>query len=342
MQKMNSINPKSIVNGQMSIVTQAHIPVLLDKVLEILEPKPGEVFVDGTVDGGGHMSAILEKMKFCGTYMAIDLDNNILTDTRMRMTTKLEALGIATDGLNILWTEGNYRDAPEFIKANGISSADKFLLDLGFSSIQLSAGRGFSYRSEMSAEPLDMRYSTEGGVTVADVVNSMREDELADIIFKYGEERFSRKIAKQILMKRAESRVITVGELVECIEKAVPAHFRKGVKDVISRTFQALRIYINGELENLESILQKIPEIMSQGGRVAIITFHSLEDRMVKNSFKALKEKGLAEIITKRPIIPESEEITENPRSRSSKLRAVIIKKSKIKNQNNNAKSKNE
>ena len=317
---------KSNINGQMSIVRK-HTPVLLNRVLEVLDPCPGDVVIDGTADGGGHMWAILEKMKFSGTYVAVDLDKDILAETRMLVTTRLESLGLVTKGLKIFWIEGNYRDLPELLKSNGAVKADKFLLDLGFSSIQLVSGRGFSYKPEMAAEPLDMRYSTGKGITAADVVNTLREDELADIVWRYGEERFSRRVAKQIVTRRASGRILTVGELAECAKRAVPGHFRRGIKDVVSRTFQAFRIYVNGELENLESILQTMPSLMKPGGRAAIISFHSLEDRMVKNVFREMEKGNRAEIITKKPIVPDELEAAENPRSRSSKLRAVLMKK---------------
>lgn len=314
---------ESSVNSHASDVP--HVPVLLNEVIDLLQPLPGDVFVDGTTNGGGHMEAILENMKYSGTYVAVDLDEEILTHTKHTLTTKLEIMGIGTEGLNIVWVADNYGNLEEILKDNEINKADKLLLDLGFSSKHLEAGRGFSYKPEMEDEPLDMRYSTKAGFTASQVVNSLREEELADIIWRYGEERFSRKIASQILVKRKKERIVTVGDLVECIKKGIPEYFKKGTKDVISRVFQALRIYVNGELDNLEKILNAIPIIMNDGGRVAIISFHSLEDRMVKQSFKNLCDSGGAERITKKPIVAEESEIMDNPKSKSAKLRAIEI-----------------
>src|SRR3989344_1237429 len=284
-----------------------HVPVLLNQVLETLDPKPGETFVDGTTDGGGHMEAIIEQMGFKGIYIAVDLDSQMLESTRQRILEKLKAVG--ADRMNIVWANANYRDLLEVMRKADVKKTDKLLLDLGFSSEQLVAGRGFAYRPENAAEAL----------------HSLKEDELADIFWKYGEERFSRRVAKQIVMSRERERIMTVGALTECVKRAVPRFFKKGERDTIARVFQSLRIYVNGELESLESILQDLPDIVKSGGRAGIISFHSLEDRMVKNAFKKLVDDGKAKLIAKKPIAPNEEEIVHNPRSRSSKLRAIEI-----------------
>ena len=269
------------------------------------------------------MEAIIEQMGFKGIYIAVDLDSQMLESTRQRILEKLKAVG--ADRMNIVWANANYRDLLEVMRKADVKKTDKLLLDLGFSSEQLVAGRGFAYRPENAAEPLDMRYSKDSGVSAAEALHSLKEDELADIFWKYGEERFSRRVAKQIVMSRERERIMTVGALTECVKRAVPRFFKKGERDTIARVFQSLRIYVNGELESLESILQDLPDIVKSGGRAGIISFHSLEDRMVKNAFKKLVDDGKAKLIAKKPIAPNEEEIVHNPRSRSSKLRAIEI-----------------
>jgi 16S rRNA (cytosine1402-N4)-methyltransferase len=236
---------------------------------------------------------------------------------------------------------GNYADLPEIFKkihrplkkSEGLK-ADGLIIDLGFSSEQIEqSGRGFSFLKD---EPLIMRYADEG-LTAAEVINSFSEKDLADILWRYGEERFSRQIAPKIIEERKRKRILTTFELVEIIKKAVPKKYERGRIHPATRVFQALRIYVNRELENLETLLKKLdPEtdvlhrcgagkILNNKGRVAIISFHSLEDRLVKNYFKQMAKKGYAEILTKKPITPTKEEIKNNPRSRSAKMRAVKI-----------------
>lgn len=216
----------------------------------------------------------------------------------------------------------NYADLPEILKENNLPKADGLLLDLGFSSAQLEkSGRGFSF---LRNEILDMRYELKkGGLTAAEIINSLSEKELADVIFKYGEEGFARKIAKKIIEERKQKRILTTFDLVNAVKKTV---FGNKLPLAITRTFQAVRIYVNKELENLESILKNLQKIVKPKGRVAIISFHSLEDRLVKNCFKKLAKEGKAEILTKKPIRPSEGEIKRNPRSRSAKLRAITTK----------------
>ena len=310
-----------------------HIPVLLNEALEVLDPKSGEFIIDGTTDGGGHLEAIIGKMK-AGTVLAVDWDKDILDRTKDRLNSKFK---IQNSELDIHWENKNYANIPEILKERNLPKADGLLLDLGFSTEHLESHIGFSYAEKYIDEPLDMRYErygADGGVsgdaraTASDVVNSLREEELADIIYKYGEERFSRYIAKRIVEAREKQSIITVKDLVEAIKKAVPKFFKKGEKDMIARTFQALRIYVNQELENVENILKNLTGkegVMNKGGRVAIISFHSLEDRIVKNHFKEMERAGTAKILTKKPISPKEDEIKRNPASRSAKLRAIQI-----------------
>ncbi len=304
----------------------AHIPVLLKEVLEVLDPKSGQFIVDGTTDGGGHLEAIIERMEE-GKILAVDWDRDILEATKERIQEKFST---KKSGVRVVWIADNYTDIPVILEATNLGHADGLLLDLGFSTQHLEARQGFSYTEKAIDEPLDMRYDRyekNGNVraTASDVVNSLREEELADIIYKYGEERFSRYVAKRIVEAREGKSIITVRDLVAAIKKAVPKFFKKGEGDMIARTFQALRIYVNQELENVESILKSLPTIMEKGGKVAIITFHSLEDRIVKQAFKDMEKRGIAKILTKKPIAPTEEEIKGNPASRSAKLRAIEI-----------------
>lgn len=318
-----------------------HVPVLLKEAIEILDPKPGEFIIDGTVGAGGHAAEILKKIEPGGTLLGIDWDDSAIERAK---------LNVKGQTSKVIFVHENYADLPEILSAYGRSSegrkeknllkADGLILDLGFSSEQLSlygrspegrekSGRGFSFLKD---EPLDMRYSispTENGKwqteTAAEIINSYKETDLADIFYKYGEERFSRKIAKKIIEERRKERILTTGRLVEVVKMAVGKGYEKGRINPATRVFQALRIYVNKELENLETILKNLPEIIRPNGRVVIISFHSLEDRIVKNYFKQMEKEGKGKILTKKPIAASLEEIASNPRSRSAKLRAIRI-----------------
>ena len=293
----------------------SHVPVLLKEVVKALDPKPGEFFVDGTLGAGGHARAIIERTKGRGLFLGIDWDEKALEAFRPE---------VANRG-NVILAHGNYAEIPELLKKLQTPKIDGLVLDLGLSSDQLeSSGRGFSF---LRNEPLDMRYNRneEERPTAAQVVNSFSEEALTDIIFKYGEEKFARRIAKKIVERRHETRIMTTEELVRVIESAVPGHGKERIHPA-TRAFQALRIYVNGELQNLESILKSLPEIMEESGRAVIISFHSLEDRLVKNAFRDLTLEKKADLINKKLISPGPPEIRENPRSRSAKLRAIRFK----------------
>lgn len=269
-----------------------HKPVLLKESLEMLDPKPGEFFIDATYGSGGHSRAIKEKIGHFGKLLAIDWEK----------------------------TGENYADLPLILIKKGLPKADGLIADLGFSSEQLSSGRGFSFLKD---EPLLMTYGAEEK-PVKQIIRELAEEELADIIYKYGEERFSRQIAKEIKKRGRSKPIETTGELVKAILNAVPKSYASRVHPA-TRTFMALRIYANRELENLEILLGNLPHILKPGGRAAIISFHSLEDRIVKKYFKNLEKVGQIKILTKKPIVPTREEIKTNPRARSAKLRAVQI-----------------
>lgn len=304
----------------------AHKPVLLKEVLEYLQPKSGQVFVDGTANGGGHTFAIAERVEPNGIVIAIEWDSEIASDLEL----KVKSLKFKD---NIRVINDSYTNLKNILEQEQIKNIDGIVLDLGFSSIHLEeSGRGFSFQKD---EPLDMRYNVgdeiadklkvEGlkfkSITAAEIINTFREEDIADIIYKYGEERFSRQIAKKIIEERRKKRILTTFELVEVIKSAVPVFYRKGKINCATKTFQALRIAVNKELENLENVLSQIVEVLNFKGRIAIISFHSLEDRIVKNFFKDKAKEGVLKIITKKPVVAGEEEIKENPRARSAKLR---------------------
>lgn len=296
----------------------SHIPVLLNEVISALNPKQGEFFIDGTVGSGGHARQISEKIGNAGKLLGIDWDLKAISNLKSQM---------ANFG-NVILKHGNYADLPEILEKSGLPKADGLVVDLGFSSEQLESvdrrtGRGFSFLKD---EILDMRYFSESGLTAAEIVNSFPENKLSEIFRNFGEERFSGRIAKKIVEARRKKRILTTKDLVEIIAKAVPKNYERGRIHPATRTFQALRIFVNEELENLESFLEKIPDVLSKNGRAAVISFHSLEDRIVKNNFRKLEKEGIAEIINKKPITASENEIKENPRSRSAKLRAILIK----------------
>jgi len=293
-----------------------HVPVLLKEVIKVLDPHPGEFMIDGTLGGGGHAKALLLKMGSRGMLLGLDWDEKNLESFRR------ENEGIK-GGLTLV--HENYANLPEILEKHRLSKADGLLLDLGFSSEQLEhSGRGFSF---LKNEPLDMRYDAEDEErsTAASVISGLSEKELADIIYEYGEERFSRQIAKKIIERRRRGRITTTQELAEVIRSAVPKSYEHGRIHPATRTFQALRIYVNDELGNLKAILEKLPEIMDKDSRVAIISFHSLEDRLVKINFQNLIKGKKASFINKKPITAGREETKNNPKSRSAKLRAIKI-----------------
>lgn len=289
-----------------------HKPVLLHETIEILNPKVGAFFIDGTLGGGGHANAIVERIGKSGTLLGTDWDKEAVE--RFEKTEAQRA--------NVILRNANYDSIPEIVKNEKLGMADGLLLDLGFSSFQIEdAKRGFSFQAD---GPLDMRYAKEGA-TAGDVVNGLREEELADIFWKFGDERFSRQIAKRIVEERRREKILTTGRLRDVVTSAFPARFRNGRVNPATKVFQALRIYVNHEFENIESLLGKLQEVVRVGGRVAVITFHSTEDGIVKNAFREMVKAGKAELLTKKPIVPTREEVHENPRSRSAKLRAIQI-----------------
>lgn len=324
----------------------AHIPVLLQECLTALNPKPGEFHIDGTLGAGGHAQEILKRITPGGMLLAVDRDP--------RAAYRFKPLVDAT--VRFVVEAGSYATLPAILERHHLPKADGLLLDLGFSSEQITGGelvgRGFSFTAD---EPLLMTYDDETP-SVAQLLAELSANDLATIIREYGEERYAQQIADSISRMAKAEGIATTGQLVAAIKSAVPAGYERGRLHPATRTFQALRIYANGELRHLETLLEQLPNIVRAGGRVAIISFHSLEDRIVKNYFRQyMRDRGGRSVGdshesdesqagelpnstsaspadrsaslagTKKPITATEEEMDSNPRSRSAKLRVLQI-----------------
>lgn len=284
-----------------------HISVLLHETIEALQVKTGGQYIDATLGGGGHTGKILQ---LGGNVLGIDQDSEALEEVKNNF-----ADAISNGKLRL--AKGNFKDIDRLVRDNGIKDVSGILFDLGVSSHQIDEpGRGFSFQND---GPLDMRMDKDLNVKAADLIHILTKGELYELFTKLGEERFSRSIISGIIRARKIKKIETTAELAEIINKSVP-YRQKGINPA-TRVFQALRIAVNDELNSLAEALPKAIELLGQNGRMAVITFHSLEDRIVKHQFKEWEEKGLGNIITKKPIIPAEEEIEKNSRSRSSKLR---------------------
>ena len=287
-----------------------HDPVLLGETIALLEPARGGLFVDCTVGLGGHARALLA----AGASRLIGLD-------RDTAALRLAGEALAPWGNRVELVHSDYRKLRAVLEARAIDGVDGALADLGVSSMQFDAeGRGFSFRRN---EPLDMRMDQTQGPTVADLLVDVGEEDLADVISQYGEERFSRRIARRIVEARGVAPIVTTGELADIVRRAVP---RKGYQriDPATRTFQALRIWVNRELEGLDTFLVDAARVLRAGARLAVITFHSLEDRIVKHVFRARPAgEGALRVLTRKPVVPGEDEVARNPRARSAKLRAI-------------------
>ena len=292
-----------------------HTPVLLNEVLEYLDPKPGDFIIDGTLDGGGHAEKILARIGSRGKFLGVDWDEGMIEKFHFRMGKKE----------NLFLTAENYKNILRILRDKKLGKADGLLLDLGFSSEQLSgSGRGFSFNSDTAEEPLLMTYEQDR-MPVRELIKKLREEELSKIIFEFSGERYARRIAKAVKLQEKKEGINTSGELAEVVRSAVPRGYERGRIDPATRTFQAFRIYANDELGNLEEVLKNLTHILKTGGRAVIISFHSLEDRVVKKHFSDYKKDGMARILTKKPIGPTFDELQSNPRSRSAKLRAIEL-----------------
>jgi len=295
-----------------------HLPVLLNETIELLNLEKGYFIVDGTVDGGGHAEKIIEKIMPGGEFLGIDLDKDTIAKTEKEKRQEFKKFAS-----HLHFEHGNYKDIVEILKNLKLSKADGVMVDLGYSSWQIDdQERGFSFKGDGR---LDMRYDVSSGFSAEDVINGTNEEELANILYQYGEERFSRRIAKGIIETRKKHRIENVGELVRVISHSVPAFYQRGKISCATKSFQALRIYVNKEFENLTTFLADVKKVIRPGGRLVVITFHSLEDRIVKRSFQQMHKDKIGIIINKKVIRPTEEEIQINPRSRSAKIRAIKI-----------------
>ena len=285
-----------------------HVPVMTDEVVAALHPAHGGVFVDCTVGLGGHARALLR----AGATRLIGID-------RDPAALALAAAALGEWGGRVELVHGDYRDAPRLLDERGIGEIDGAVADLGVSSLQLDGeGRGFSFQRD---EALDMRMDTSQGPTAADLIGDADERDLADVIYRYGEERRSRAVARAIVAARREAPIRTTAQLASIVRRVVG---RRGRIDPATRTFQAIRIWVNGELDGLDRFLRALCARLRPGARVAVVTFHSLEDRPVKHTFRALAgEGGAFRLVTKKSLVPGDGEIRSNPRARSARLRAI-------------------
>lgn len=301
-----------------------HRPVLLDEALDGLAVKAGGVYVDGTLGGAGHGRKVCEKLGRQGLFIGIDQDADAIRTSTERLK----------EFHNIRIIRSNYSDIVQVLDDIGVSKVDGILLDLGVSSFQLdTAERGFSYRTDA---PLDMRMDNRQELTASDVVNNYPENELFHIIKDYGEDKFAKNIAKHIAAERIKSPILTTGKLAEIVSQAIPAKFKRHRGHPAKRTFQAIRIEVNHELDVLSKNIDSMIDILKPDGRFCIITFHSLEDRIVKNAFRKAENPCICppdfpvcicgktpkgRVMTRKPILPSIDEMEQNPRSKSAKLR---------------------
>ena len=284
-----------------------HRPVLIDEVTEWLRPSEGMILVDGTAGAGGHTAALARLVGATGRIIGLDRDPAMLVLAQT-----------ATVGLPVTFVCAPYSSVREVLDELSIPAVHGILLDLGLSSDQLSwAYRGFSFATE---GPLDMRFDRASGPTAAELLRTLSADELAQVFFDYGEERFSRRIACRIVEIRGKSPILTTRQLAELVRQSVPGRFRHGPIDPATRVFQALRIKVNDELAHLNATLKTLPEALAPAGRAAVISFHSLEDRPVKWAFR--NDPRLT-VLTKKPVTATAQEVAVNPRARSAKLRVA-------------------
>ncbi len=296
-----------------------HVPVLLQEILHWsgIEERNGKgnehrfVWIDGTLGGAGHAVAMIQKLTERDLFVGVDRDAAAME----RSESRIAAAKPWSCGVKLV--HASYREIPEYIRDGALEPADGILLDLGLSSDQLAdAERGFSFKV---GGPLDLRFDTETGVPAYRLLEQLSEEQIANVIYRYGEERFSRRIARAIVERRLTDPIRTAEALYDLVHRVIPGKIH-GRIDSATRTFQALRIAVNHELEHLEEAMKWLPQCLKPGGRLLIITFHSLEDRIVKHAFR---DHPMLEVLTRKPVSPTDNEIEENPRSRSAKLRVA-------------------
>ncbi len=292
--------------------SKIHIPVMLNEVIEYLQPKPSHIFVDGTLGLGGHSEVILDLIGTQGRLIGIDRDAQVLAVTKENLDGRRGQFDLIHD---------NYRHIDKILANLSISEVDGILLDLGLSSFQLNnPQRGFGFRAE---GPLDMRMNQDSPLTAFDLVNSLSEKEISTLLKDFGQERWHNRIARYIVAKRCEKPIETTTELSHVVLRAMPRHSKREKIHPATRTFQAFRIAVNRELEGLEEALDKCIDSLKVGGRIGIIAFHSLEDRIVKQTFRASAKAEKLKLIFKKPLRPSEGEIQVNPRARSARFRVA-------------------
>lgn len=290
----------------MALSAPIHVPVLVSEVLAALDPQPGDVIADGTLGGGGHTRLLAERVGPTGRVVAVDRDPQVIARAEQTLA-----------GLPIQIAQSDFCELPEVLDEAGVTVVQGILLDLGLSSDQLAdAERGFSFDAE---GPLDLRFDPERGEPAWRLLARLRVETLADIIFQYGEERFSRRVAQAIVERRQHEPIHTARQLAELVRSCVPPSKNHRI-DPATRTFQALRIAVNHELASLEHALQRLPDRLAAGGKLAIISFHSLEDRRVK---LAMRDDLRLRVLTRKPIRPTDEEVARNPRASSARMRVA-------------------
>jgi 16S rRNA (cytosine1402-N4)-methyltransferase len=289
---------------------RAHVSVMLTEALEQLDIKKDELAVDATAGSGGHSEALLAAG---ARLLALDADAAAVERTRARLARYGERAEVV---------EANFKDLEKVLKHAGIQLIDKAIFDLGWNREQLGAGKGFSFLID---EPLNMSYGAKpaSGFTAAEIVNEWSEEVLADVLYGYGEETYARRIAKAIVERRAIQPIKTTLELAEIIKDAVPAAYRRGRLHPATRSFQALRMAVNAELPSIEAGLDAAWKHLREGGRIAVITFHSIEDRAVKRLFVSFAKEGGGRLVVKKPLVPSRGEVSDNPSARSAKLRVI-------------------
>lgn len=299
-------------NDSVSQERSGHTTVLLHEAIDILEIQPNETVVDATIGGAGHFGVIAEKLDTRGTLIGFDLDAAAIARARDH---------VPSSHCHTICIHNNFRYIAQEVQTQGIGHIDKALFDLGWSGFQLTAGRGFSFLND---EPLLMTYDdASSGLTAREIVNEWAEGSIADIIYGWGEEHAARRIAQAIVDARGRAPIETSKQLAEIIKNAVPAVMRFGRTHPATKSFQALRIAVNDEMGALQDGLAGTWQMLTHGGRISVITFHSIEDRIVKNIFASWEHEGTGSRINRHVIVPTAEEIRNNPRARSAKLRCI-------------------
>jgi 16S rRNA (cytosine1402-N4)-methyltransferase len=295
-------------------IEKLHVPVMLQEVLDFLKPQPGQVIVDATLGTGGHALEILRRIIPGGRLVGIDRDENSLAICKERLAEFKDSVD---------FVHANFADLDQVLEKLGIKEIDGIIFDLGISSYQLAdAARGFSFQEE---GPLDMRLDKSSYISAYDLVNNLNENEISQLLWNFGQERWHNRIAHLLVQERRNEPISTTKQLANLVMRAIPQRYRRSYYRIhpATRTFQAVRIAVNRELEILESTVKKAVDILRKPARICVISFHSLEDRAIKHTFRALKAEGLINIVTAKPLTPGPRELEANPSSRSSKFRVA-------------------